>query len=185
MKAKVIGVCGLARSGKDTIYNLCNPVISSMGKSCKRLAFADELKQESDEFLIKNIGISAFTEDSREKELIRPFLVTYGTHLRRRLNKECWIEKVDEKLKETKEDFVFITDVRYENEIEWVHNLGGISIHVEREGIEAPNEEEAKNDPILKNNSLLNVKWKTLKDENPSLVNTNISEIITLITNGQ
>lgn len=181
---KVIGISGLARSGKDTIYEMCRDALVSLDKSSERLAFADELKRESDDFLMKNIGISAFTEVSAEKEIIRPFLVTYGTHLRRKLNERCWIEKVEEQIENKKEDYIFITDVRYDNEISWVHSLKGLSIHVERVGNKAPNEEEKLNDPILKNKSQVNIKWKDLEAEDPSVVNSIISKIITKIKNG-
>lgn len=181
---KVIGISGLARSGKDTVYEMCRDALVSLNKSSERLAFADELKRESDDFLMKNIGISAFTEVSSEKEIIRPFLVTYGTHLRRKLNERCWIEKVETQINNRKEDYIFITDVRYDNEISWVHSLNGLSIHVEREGNKAPNEEEKLNDPILKNKSEINIKWKDLEVEDPSVINSIISKIITKIKNG-
>jgi hypothetical protein len=184
MNSKLIGISGLARSGKDTVYEMCRDALAPLGKTAKRLAFADELKKESDEFLLKNIGISAFTEKTHEKEIIRPFLVTYGTHLRRKLNKRCWIDKVEEQLRARKENFIFITDVRYNNEISWVHSLGGTSIHVEREGNLAPNKEEETNDPILKDKSEINIKWKDLDIEDQSIINSIVLKILTKINNG-
>ena len=72
---KVIGISGLARSGKDTLFQFLSGKLKEDNISSKRLAFADELKEECDDFLKKNIGISAFTEKNSEKEIIRPFLV--------------------------------------------------------------------------------------------------------------
>ena len=91
---KLIGICGLARCGKDSLFNLSKPFFDSAGKKYKRYAFADSLKQEADELLSKYVGISAFTEDTSQKQIIRPFLVTYGTHVRRKLNKNCWVDKI-------------------------------------------------------------------------------------------
>ena len=106
----IIGVTGFARSGKDTFYQESSKLLSRA--NCFRYAFADALKQESDDFLKKNVGISAFTEDSEDKELIRPFLVTYGTELRRKLNPNCWISKVEEMIeqnhKSSDKNFIFI-----------------------------------------------------------------------------
>ena len=44
----------------------------------QRLAFADELKKDVDQFLVEKLGISAFTEVTEEKEIIRPMLTTWG-----------------------------------------------------------------------------------------------------------
>ena len=114
----IIGISGLARSGKDTLFKFLSEKLKINNISSKRLAFADELKEECDDFLKKNIDISAFTEKNEEKEIIRPFLVCYGTKVRRRLNKNCWIDRLSSKLEATNQDYVFITDVRYEHEIE-------------------------------------------------------------------
>ena len=161
----IIGISGLARSGKDTLFKFLSEKLKSSNVSSKRLAFADELKEECDDFLKKNIGISAFTEINTEKEIIRPFLVCYGTKVRRRLDKNCWINRLSNKLKSINQDYIFITDVRYENEIEWVKSQGGKTIHIERHGNIAPNEEELKNDPILKKRSQYRVKWKISKKQ--------------------
>ena len=87
---RLVGISGLARSGKDSIYLKCEPILKNMGYSVKRVAFADCLKSECDELLSKYTGISAFTENTEEKEIIRPLLVTYGTHIRRKLNKNWY-----------------------------------------------------------------------------------------------
>tara|TARA_B100001094_G_scaffold82401_1_gene78663 strand:+ start:3958 stop:4524 length:567 start_codon:yes stop_codon:yes gene_type:complete len=184
---KIIGISGLARSGKDSFFEISKEILEerNINKGTRRLAFADELKSECDEFLSGNTGISAFTEKNSEKEIIRPFLVTYGTHIRRRLNKRCWIDKVEKKLSKDNKDLIFITDVRYENEIEWVHSLSGSTVHVEREGNIAPNEEEIKNDPILKNKSLHNIHWKTFSKESMPLNKVMVGTILNKIINNE
>lgn len=173
----IIGISGLARSGKDTLFKFLSEKLKNSNISSKRLAFADELKEECDDFLKKNIGISAFTEINTEKEIIRPFLVCYGTKVRRRLNKNCWIDRLSNKLKSINQDYVFITDVRYKNEIEWVESQGGKTIHIERHGNIAPNKEELKNDPILKNMSQYRVKWKNFRETDNLYINNKINSI--------
>jgi len=159
---KIIGISGLARCGKDSFFGVSSKILKESSQKSCRFAFADELKLECNNFLKTNTGISAFTEDPKEKELIRPFLVCYGTHIRRKINKNCWISKVENKLNDQKyKDYiVFITDVRYDNEIEWIHSKKGHSIHIERVGNKAPNEEELANDPILKSKSMINLRWQ-------------------------
>ena len=35
-----------------------------------------------------------------------------------------------------------IPDVRFENEVEWIHSLGGTTIYIEREGVGPINDDE-------------------------------------------
>lgn len=177
---KVIGVCGLARCGKDSFYSLCKKSLERQGIETVRFAFADSLKQECNEILEKYVGISAFTEITSEKEIIRPLLVTYGTHVRRKINPNCWIDKIqDSVLNNVKENkIVFITDVRFENEIDWVHEIGGESVHITREGITAPNKEESENNPILENKSSHKVKWNDFNKESEQYISNIVDKVI-------
>ena len=164
----MLGLCGVARCGKDTFFHS----IRASGATCNRIAFADALKSECDDFLLSNIGISAFTSEGAEKEIIRPFLVTYGTHLRRRLDRDCWVKKVEPKTKQMIHDGILpvVTDVRYKNEADWIHKMGGKLIHISRtlthgERLHPANPEEAENDPILKLASDAAIKWDTFTEE--------------------
>lgn len=163
MKNKLIGITGFARSGKDTAYQRSKILLEKEGYKCCRLAFADELKKESDPFLKKHINISAFTEDSVEKEIIRPFLVTYGTEIRRKLDENCWIKTIEsEVLQKLNEGFfVFITDVRFKNEADWIKINGGSIINVSRDGIKPANHEEHRQYHFIKSRIDYNVLWPT------------------------
>lgn len=162
---KIIGVTGFARSGKDTFFQESSKILSKA--KCYRYAFADALKDESDDFLKRNVGISAFTENDKDKELIRPFLVTYGTHLRRKLNPNCWIEKVekliDDNHQDSKDNFIFITDVRFENEAQWIKSIGGIITKVTRDNVKAANEEEHIQSALIEKHVDLHIIWPTYK----------------------
>lgn len=177
---KIIGISGLARSGKDSFFELSKTFLKNRGVKYRRMSFADELKEECEELLSKYTGISAFTEKDSEKEIIRPLLVTYGTHIRRRLNKNCWIEKIEPKVIEcfANEEVVFITDVRFENEINWIHDHGGKSVHVTRCGITPPNKDEEENDPILRRESNFKIKWNNFESEDMIKVNKEIEKIL-------
>ena len=156
---KIIGVSGLARSGKDTFFEMSVRMKSEYGKNIRRYAFADELKKECDHYLISEYGISAFSNDTDEKKIIRPYLVLYGTE-KRNEDMNYWVNKVQEKIEKDKTSkAIFITDVRYENEINWIKSLNGINIHVERVGNKPPNEEEKKNDPLLKKMCNFRLRW--------------------------
>jgi hypothetical protein len=99
------------------------------------------------------------------------------------MNKNCWIEKIEPKVKDSisEKTFSFITDVRFDNEIEWVHGLGGETIHITRKGILPPNKDEEENDPILKNKSKFSVEWGDFKEEKLEYINKTVSSIINSI----
>jgi len=177
---KLIGISGLARCGKDSFYEFSKPYIESLGKNHKRYAFADSLKEEADELLSKYVGISAFTEKTSEKQIVRPFLVTYGTHIRRKLNPQCWIEKINEGVSQDLKSgkYVFITDVRFENEIDWIHDMGGETVHIKRTGNIAPNQEELDNDPILNNKSLNHIQWNDFIDEDMNEISKKVNDLL-------
>jgi hypothetical protein len=161
----IIGVTGFARSGKDTFFQESSRLLSKA--KCHRYAFADALKEESDDFLKKHVGISAFTEEAEDKELIRPFLVTYGTHLRRKLDPSCWIKKVEQAIednhKSSRNNIIFITDVRFENEAQWVKSIGGIITKVTREGVKAANQDEHVQSALIEKYVDLRIMWPTYK----------------------
>ena len=165
--AQLIGISGFARSGKDTFYQRSAELLEREGKKSKRYAFADTLKEEVDELLLKYTGISAFTEDNKNKEIIRPLLVTYGTEIRRKLNENCWIEKIQDRVVDSlnNNEYVFITDVRFKNEAEWIRINGGLLVNVARAGIKPANHEEHKQLHLMKRFITHNAFWETYGDD--------------------
>jgi hypothetical protein len=161
--SQLIGVSGFARSGKDTFFERSKLLLEKHGKKAVRVAFADALKGECDELLSKYTGISAFTEEDKEKELIRPLLVTYGTNIRRELDQNCWIEKIQPEVVEyLKSDYyVFVTDVRFKNEAQWITINGGILVNVARENVKPANHEEHKQAHLMKGFISYDVFWPT------------------------
>lgn len=164
--SKLIGVSGFARSGKDTFYERSSAYLSFHGESCVKHSFASALKKELDPLLLEHAGISAFTEDDAEKEIIRPLLVTYGTDIRRKLNPDCWIEKindvVDSDLSAGK--YVFITDVRFLNEAKWVKDKGGLLFNISRDKIGPANKDEAIQSKLIKNLIDYKISWPTFTE---------------------
>ena len=130
--------------------------------------------------MLKNLNISAFTEKDEEKELIRPLLVTYGTELRRKLNPNCWIERVQDRIKDLLDqgEYVFITDVRFENEAHWIKYNGGFILHVERSGIKPANHEEHRQSIRMRKYVSYNVNWPTFGQENIERCDDHILPII-------
>ena len=139
----LIGLCGFARSGKNSFADF---TIDSYPK-VRGASFAHALKKELEPFVFQQLEISTFTEDTKEKEIIRPLLVCWGTRvIREHIDKDYWIKKLAKTINNNRKNKLIsiITDVRFINEIEWIHNEGGLSIFVEREGVSPKNADELK-----------------------------------------
>lgn len=142
---KLIGLCGVARCGKDTFFTLAKQYIENKSNIfCTKVSFAECLRQEIDETLLHNFNISAWTEDVAEKELIRDLLVAWSK-ARKYQDNDYWINKI----KINENNISIITDVRYKNEVDYIHNNNGIVIYIQRKNshsehsiVQACNEEE-------------------------------------------
>lgn len=164
---KIIAIAGNARSGKDTLGAFLSEILTENKISNHIKSFAYPLKKEVDDFLIKTIGISAFTEDPQEKELIRKFLVFWGSDFRRSINPTVWIDKMSECL--TSDSLLIITDLRFENELKWVRENNGIVIFLSRISesgsiIEPANEYERINNEIISKSCDNSLTWMTSSD---------------------
>lgn len=62
----------------------------------------------------------------------RQILQLFGTEYRRRQDPDYWVKRLEEKLKG--HERVVIDDVRFPNEVEMIHRLGGRVIRIDRPG---------------------------------------------------
>jgi phosphomevalonate kinase len=185
MKKIICGVSGVARSGKDTFVKLATNYLLSKGISCEKIALAEELKNDCKLFLEQKLNIDVNTEDSNLKTSIRPFLVWYGDVKRKATNGKFFIDKVDERIKRSNAEFIFVSDVRYSHyefdELQWIKNIGYL-IHitqyyltsdyfsivpeiidpskVKKEYLTPANEHEKINDPKLKESADYCIEWQ-------------------------
>ena len=177
----IIGICGNARSGKDTFCEYSKRFLSKKKVGAARAAFADELKADLDPLCREKIGISAFTSDSKEKEIIRPLLVTYGTDIIRSMNENWWIDRLEKKLgvHQSMELLPIVTDVRYPNEMEWIQKKNnGVLVHVTRKGIGPANKEEKVNNAILKKGADYRIMWPTFGENNIDLADKYVRRVM-------
>ena len=165
--SRLIGISGFARSGKDTFYQRAKLALEKEGYQACRFAFADALKEECNEILSKYTDIDAFTEDEGAKEMIRPLLVTWGTDIRRKLDENCWIKKIQSQVEEKIRDgyYVFITDVRYKNEAEWIKINGGTLVNLTRHDVGPANHEEHRESHRMRPFISHKVYWETFGKE--------------------
>lgn len=165
---KIIGISGAARSGKDTLGDNFASILKEWGIKCQKQSFANQLKIETDDFLKKTIGISAFTQKDEEKSIIRPLLVTWGTHVRRKIDPDVWIKLVEKSL--LPDTVTIITDVRFDNELQWVKDMGGYSVFVDRytpQGSLVPpaNQDEQEHTINLRSKCNHSFVWDTIANE--------------------
>jgi hypothetical protein len=190
---KVIGLSGVAQSGKDTFASILESRLQKAGRRVKKIALADPLKSDCNDFITKNFGFSAFTQVPEEKTLIRPMFVWYGDAQRKRTGGRYWINKAQEVINHTDFDFYIITDVRYahytQDEIYWLQEeLNGVVCHISKwtpmpisslrgeyacpqafkEYVQPANDHEALNDPKIKALADYKVDWKHVDGVSPS-----------------
>jgi hypothetical protein len=175
----IIGITGYARTGKDTLANGLKMLLRSSNIGCKKLSFAWALKKDLDYFLVSKIGISAFTEDKTQKELIRPLMVTYGSDIMRKIDPDYWIKCVRREIDEKhRNKVIIIPDVRFENESKWIKSEGGKIILLRREidGILIPpaNEHEKENSVKAEQLADSDYTWGTENLKNLNSISENL-----------
>tara|TARA_R110000824_G_scaffold791_1_gene4811 strand:+ start:1498 stop:2085 length:588 start_codon:yes stop_codon:yes gene_type:complete len=172
LENRLIGISAYAKSGKDTVCSLMNKRLMELDYRPVKFPFAASLKKRIDKFLSQEIGISAFTKNEEEKDIIRPFLVLFG-ETARSLHEDYWVDMVKEQVerfdeiyeKDGVKMFPVITDVRYENEARMIQGLGGKILHIERKGIESPNPSEEKNHPLVREMADIVLDWPNFENE--------------------
>ncbi|MEK6881166.1 MAG: hypothetical protein AABY22_16215 [Nanoarchaeota archaeon] len=178
----IIGISGLAKSGKDSFYKILSEKLTKSNKKVIRLALADDLKEELKDWCIKNYGIDPVSCNSFEKELIRPLLVFHGNIQRYKTLGEYWTKKIDKKINQHEDSDIFVvTDIRYDeyekDEIPWLRSKpNSILVHIskslltknyngifERKKHLPPNKEELENDPKLRKKADFFIEWEHIE----------------------
>jgi len=166
----MIGIGCVALSGKDTLFKILDSLYPN---KLERVGLADLLKSEMDDFCRKSYGISAFTKDPKEKELIRPMFVAHGKVKRAQHHGTYWTGLVQERVDDIIKDGLIpvCTDIRYstypEDEIFWLKTKNnGVYIQVDRyhkDGakIEPPNSDEKEQEKILEKYADYKLSWPT------------------------
>jgi len=129
---KILGVGGVARSGKNTFCDIAQKLLEANDFKVRQFSFAEEVKSDLAEFVKSKCGIDIYNMTPEEKESIRPLMVWYGTDYWRKKNNNIWIEKLEAKIYDSKQkyDVALISDVRYENESVWIKNKNGCVVHL-------------------------------------------------------
>lgn len=139
---KIIGIAGPPKSGKDTVANLL------VEKGFLKYSFAYKLR----EIIYEIYNLDKSMMGDREYEScplingfsIKQILAHIGTEGFRYIDPNTWINCVDRYLNRKistdsvtykRNSSVVISDVRFPNEVDYIHNLGGILIWIEQPNI--------------------------------------------------
>ncbi len=168
-----IALSGHSGSGKDTLYIELSKNFPNL--NCLRVSLGDILKKEINNFCLELFKISALTQNREEKELIRPVMVSSAAVLRKQTKGTYFTNRLTPLvLNSIKHNYLpIITDLRFadpeypNDELFWFRSLNGKLIYIEllkEDGSLVPpaNSEEAKNNPILKENADLVITWKNM-----------------------
>lgn len=172
----VLGIAAYARTGKDTFARMAVASLYSDHKIPSNIvSFASALKQSLDPVFMQNLGISAYTDNSESKNIIRPVMVAWGEACRK-ISPDFWVAKVASFTEAALASgySVIIPDVRYVNEEKWIHSMPNSRVIVlNRRGIKPPNKEEKEQIPALKEVADRIVKWPKVGEDaasNPKLM---------------
>jgi hypothetical protein len=162
-----IGIAGAARAGKDT---LCRALIREFAKinmeAVRKSIAGDAVKTDLKDVLMDKFSLNSFTENSEEKEFMRPLLVEYGKMQRKKTQGRYFIDGFISEPNVVN----ILPDIRYveypEDEVHWLKNeVKGLLIFVERKGIYDANDTEKVNNTIIKNLADYHVKWASLDEQ--------------------
>lgn len=168
-----ISIAGNGRVGKNSLTSCFKKLFAAKNILAKEYSFAAQLKRELYPLLLLNFGISAFTEEDKDKKFIRPLLIQYGQMWRQK-DENHWIDKVQEQIENDPVPHIVLNnDTRFENERDWAQK-NGIVIHLTRydnsgEPFPPVSEDEKILDPILKKTSNYQFSWDSLGENSPEL----------------
>jgi|ERR1017187_1799049 hypothetical protein len=183
-----IAISGVSTSGKTTLFKLISKILLEKHINCEKYSFAEDLKIILNEFLLKEFGISTFTIDPKQKEIIRPILISFA-EAKRKINSLFWVERIEPKVINSINNHCLpcIDDLRYPNEEAWIKKMNGITIHITRfdklnNEVLPFSKEESENNPIIKERADYKLSWPTSNDYNllESIVRTQLKNLIDL-----
>jgi len=137
---KFIGLSGKAGSGKNTIaQHIC------LSQEMWEFSFASSIKNMISALMYEQADIGLWVEEGKE-DLIPEMNITYREAMQglgdwgRNHHPNFWIDALKKSHnyqfaeREIPEAWAVITDVRFDNEADWIRSQGGVIWHIERPG---------------------------------------------------
>lgn len=157
-----IGISGIARAGKDTLAGCFKKIIErEFDCEVEIVSLAKQLKSDLEEVISSNFDFDVHTENTKDKNLIRPILVAYGESMKEKWGDKIWIQKLTKSLEKRKEKkFYILADVRFDFEaIYLIERYNAEIIHISKDGNKYVNEIEKINDPLVQELSHQKQTW--------------------------
>lgn len=135
MNPFILGLHGLKRSGKDTFAEQFCRTMQEVNNAAWHInSFADPLRK---------LGQAMFgiNEANREVEIPgigktgRQFLQIVGTEVVRQFHPDTWVKSFAHRI--SGERLVVCTDVRFNNEAQYIKDNGGLIVHIRRPDLES------------------------------------------------
>ena len=129
----IIGLAGKKRSGKNSVANMISELASKDGWTVKEFAFAYQVKREVADACEVSVDYI-----EKHKDMFRLGLQWWGTEFRRAMyGDKYWIKQLNfameqEGLGQFDKHLYIVTDVRFKNEADYIKNLGGLVVRIER-----------------------------------------------------
>jgi hypothetical protein len=173
-----LGIAGAATVGKDTYYRLLKQICSEeFGANVIRFALADSLKNDLYSLILYKYGVDIFNCSTEDKNKVRHLLVSHARVMRQNTKGRYWIEKLQSEIDGYKKsenfkpsDIFCVTDIRHfeypADEVVWLKEENkGVLIYVEKffdngSICNPANDDERRNDPLLRQHSDYIVRWK-------------------------
>lgn len=156
MLIRPLFISAYSRAGKDTLADALRRELAFIGVPTKKVHLARSLKEDFDAECMAKFGISAFSEITREKNVIRRTLIDGSKKKRFESNGSYYFNKSWTEIEENrKQGFSSIVpDLRHmeysADEAILAKMYGGIIITLDRPDMSPPNPEEAANFPKIK-----------------------------------
>jgi hypothetical protein len=161
-----IGIAGAARAGKDT---LCRALIRYLDtlkiKGVRKSIAGDAVKTDLKHLLLEKFNLNSFTENSEQKEFMRPLLVEYGKMQRNKTQGRYFVDGFV-----PQPDVVnILPDIRYveypKDEVYWLKNeVNGLLVFIKRKGILDANDTEKVNNKIISSVADYVLEWDTIPE---------------------
>jgi hypothetical protein len=147
-KKTIIGITGFKGAGKDTLANILDGSKGDAGllqkifsQGISRLTFAEPIYAMM-EALLTSMGLDPKTTRENKEEIIpvlgvsrRTLLQTLGTEWGRKvIRAKIWIDIFESRSSRARHDIVMVTDLRFDNEGEHVHERQGIILRITQPG---------------------------------------------------
>jgi hypothetical protein len=156
---KLLGLAAKARCGKDTVADY---LVENF--NFRKYAFADPLKEAASKMF--GVPIWWFYNAEKKEQVIeewgyspRQMAQLLGTEGGRKLFREdIWLKRAEVELNLNTNidwDGMVITDLRFENEADFIRSHGGIVIHILREGAPEVSDHESEKGILVREKDIV------------------------------